>query len=315
MTNISLRFYDMKEHMGNRHLRGCAHVSATTYCKLFVPTIFSRYSKVVYLDCDTLALEDISKLYSTDVSKHWLAAVRDLQTMISLARKWRACSMEDRPQAKKKALQYFNAGVLVYNIDKLKEAGVAETWLKSAQEDEHKQMDQDVLNKHCKGHVKFLDSAWTVVHEASARENAMWRLPAEHYKKWLTQDRKQPKIIHYSNAVKPWNDATTDMASYWWSYARQLPFYEAILQKQQERAAQRGVEEALIYHGLIEETSSKKLKEPLLKELINYKKNRRKLWLYRLGSHLAFGSLKQRCVRKKRELRNTLKRLRRFAQN
>lgn len=317
-ANFSLRFYDMKEHTGNRHFRRRGHKSATTYCKLFVPGIFSRYSKVVYLDCDTLALEDIRKLYDTDVSKHWLAAARDLQTMIPLARKWRASTLEERPQAKKRALQYFNAGVLVYNIRLLKEAGAEEKWLESALEGEHKQLDQDVLNLHCKGHVKYLDTAWNVVHEASVRENAMWRLPAEYYKKWLTQDRLAPKIIHYSHAVKPWDDAGTDLASYWWCYARQLPFYEAILQKQQEHAARRGVENALRYYGLIDEQAGSRRPQEslhqLLRGLINCHRLGRKLWLYRLGSHLTFGSLRERCVRKKRMLRNTLKRLRRFAQ-
>jgi lipopolysaccharide biosynthesis glycosyltransferase len=71
------------------------------------------------------------------------------------------------------------------------------------------------------------------------RWNHLWHIP--YYAKDLdrqlnhkTYDEymlagKNPYIIHYAGAIKPWKDTQIDLAEIWWKYAKQTPFYETLL--------------------------------------------------------------------------------------
>ena len=53
------------------------YYTATTYYRLFIPEMFPKYDKVVYIDGDTIVREDIANLYHADLGNNYIGAVRD----------------------------------------------------------------------------------------------------------------------------------------------------------------------------------------------------------------------------------------------
>ena len=77
--NFSLRYFDIR-YFNKRKLFTSNHASQANYYRLFIPKIFSKYSKILYLDCDLLINKDVSELYNTDLKGNILGAVLDCCT-------------------------------------------------------------------------------------------------------------------------------------------------------------------------------------------------------------------------------------------
>jgi len=55
------------------------NMPSTTHYRLLIPEVIPKsISKILYLDCDLLVLNDLSTLYATDIIKYPLAAVPDM---------------------------------------------------------------------------------------------------------------------------------------------------------------------------------------------------------------------------------------------
>ncbi|MGN0961718.1 MAG: glycosyltransferase, partial [Christensenellales bacterium] len=57
-------------------LKNLYHFSLATWYRLFIQEMFPQYDKVLYLDCDIIILEDISKLYNIQLGDNLLGAAR-----------------------------------------------------------------------------------------------------------------------------------------------------------------------------------------------------------------------------------------------
>jgi lipopolysaccharide biosynthesis glycosyltransferase len=91
----------------------------TCYYRIFAPyAIPETVSKVIYLDVDMIVLEDISKLWNTDIGSYLFAAVQDWQLTVS-------CSWGGIQNYKELGIpadtKYFNSGLLVMNAIKWRE--------------------------------------------------------------------------------------------------------------------------------------------------------------------------------------------------
>ena len=62
------------------------------------------------------------------------------------------------------------------------------------------------------------------------REEIFSYSPRRYYKEYL-EAVKEPKIIHFCGYPKPWNIPESDMAEYFWKYAKETPFYEIIIDR------------------------------------------------------------------------------------
>ncbi len=86
MKNISdLNFVDMKQFVSNKNLdkfmhgTALAHLTPEAYYRLFIPTIFSHYDKVLYLDSDLIVCKDLTELYNTNIDNLYVAAISESQ--------------------------------------------------------------------------------------------------------------------------------------------------------------------------------------------------------------------------------------------
>ena len=51
------------------------YYSKTTYFRLFIPNMFPEYDKALYLDSDIVLLDDVAKLYNTDIKDNLVGAI------------------------------------------------------------------------------------------------------------------------------------------------------------------------------------------------------------------------------------------------
>ena len=241
-SNIHLRFCDMSGRLDE--FEGLAtkwHITVETYFRLFIPEIMSDYKKVLYLDGDMIIKHDVAELFREDIEGYMLAACRDVDmagvysSNLVSAENTINKNMKthiDNEVGLKNPYDYFQAGVLLLNLDEMRGAYSTQDFLKIATRQKWEYLDQDILNHIAAGKVKFLNPRWNVLYdwEYIRIKNVISKAPFEMYKEY-TASRNDPFIIHYGGSIKPWQRADADMASEYWKIARQSSFYELIISR------------------------------------------------------------------------------------
>jgi lipopolysaccharide biosynthesis glycosyltransferase len=128
------------------------HFNVTTYWRLALPNILSNYNieKAIYLDTDTLIVDDLKELYSFDLTSNICGGSLDIGS--------------EKHVERMKLDQGFaiNGGVLLMDVNKMNQIN----WVDSANE-LNKQgkiqwVDQDVLNIILDGKIALLDVKWNM---------------------------------------------------------------------------------------------------------------------------------------------------------
>lgn len=195
-------FADELDMQNNLH-----YITIAAYYRLFIASLFKEYDKALYLDCDIVVLGDISKLYNTELDDNILGAI---QCQIVSSRKI------FREYAQKvigvNHLNYFNSGILVMNLKEYRKKNIEKTFLNIIKKYhfEFLAYDQDYLNFLCKNKVKMLDLGWN---KAAVRDGY----------------NKKPELVHYAFFKKPWTDYGVKFEKYFWKYAKEVDFYEYIV--------------------------------------------------------------------------------------
>lgn len=228
--NLSLRFYDATPLLQGHHLKANAHISVETYYRFLIQDAMPDYHKVLYIDCDLIINDDISKLYNTDIEDYMLAAVRDPDFLGQINGATPETIEYIQTDFKmKNPFDYFQAGVLLFNEDKMRAAHSLDEWLTFASTP-YRYNDQDVLNLYCEGHVKFLDMKWNMIVDCNhERVSKIISHAPQDIQDAYTKAHARPSIIHYAGFMKPWHSPTEDYAHTFWRYARKTPYYEELL--------------------------------------------------------------------------------------
>ena len=177
-------------------LRSFDTVSLASYHRLLLPTLLPQaLDRVIYLDCDLVLLHDLWDLWQTDVSGHYLGAVRELLEAARYAaspfglRLYRELGLPPD-------LELFNAGVMLINLARWRQSLLAPRafhYLREAGTD-LRWHDQEALNVVVAGNWLPLDVRWNVtLHAYRSETDAALRALVE-----------QPRIVHYNASVKPW---------------------------------------------------------------------------------------------------------------
>lgn len=119
--------------------------------------------KILSLDYDTIIDHDISDLWDIDMSDFWIAGVPERDRTIGyylgyfngddFAGTSRLITAEDL---------YVNAGVLIMNLEKIREDDIGDRLLDEVNREYYKFPEQDVINIICKGGVYPLDDCYNV---------------------------------------------------------------------------------------------------------------------------------------------------------
>ena len=209
--NVNIEFVDLSYYIERVQdkLYTRDYYTNTTYFRLFLPELYPQYDKVLYLDSDIIVLVDISELYNTDMGTNLVAAAPD--DIIQYNKVFQ--DYAELVVGVAKYQNYFNAGVLLMNLDELRKFKFEEKFLYLLGTVKFSvAQDQDYLNRLCKGRVKLVSHDWDV-------------MP-------YVNDETKPediKLIHYNFAYKPWHFEDVTYNEYFWKYAEQTEFYDEII--------------------------------------------------------------------------------------
>ena len=209
--NFNIEFVDISNYVEkiSERLHTRDYYSKSTYYRLFIPNLYPQYSKALYLDSDIVVLGDISKLFNTELGENYVGAITD--EVVQSVKEFREY-VENRIGVAK-SNQYFNAGILLMNLRRLREINFEEIFIRMlscitftvAQ-------DQDYLNAICRGHVTYISCTWN-------------KMPVPNDSITL----KDINLIHYNLDMKPWKADNVMFEDVFWNYAKSSGYYEVIL--------------------------------------------------------------------------------------
>ena len=213
-----------------------SYMSVSTYYRFYLSEIFRNYDRILYLDSDLIVNADISAYIDMDFED-----------------KLAICS--NSPYIKNKVLQrddpdypisyftevlkmpnpeeYFNAGVMLYNLKKMREMDIQQKLFDALKEiPEPKLQDQDILNSvfSRNGGVKLISNFYNNTATIRITPN---RLLLESLKKKLgIKASHWFYIYHYVGKVKPWQRDGVDSGLFF-QYAYKSPFFDDIIEANQ----------------------------------------------------------------------------------
>jgi lipopolysaccharide biosynthesis glycosyltransferase len=172
--------------------REAYYVSKMTYARLLIPSIFpDTVSRVLYLDTDLLVLDDLGPLWETDLGGAIVGAVSDFffhTAFVAEGLDPELMRAEPRYGGLPRVRDYFNAGVLLIDLDRWRENRISEKALEYlTRHSASPYFDQDALNFVCDNRWKKLDPRWNV----------------QDHKKRIVESRRG--IVHFVSDSKPWN--------------------------------------------------------------------------------------------------------------
>lgn len=197
--------------MNNEEFTNCplTYLTIATYYRLKIASILKNVSKVIYLDCDMIVKQPLSDLWNTDISTFWVAGVQDPISNENMKRM-------GIPEGN----YYFNAGMLVINLDKWREDGVEKKIFEYL--DHHAEklqfQDQDVLNKVLYSKSLEVPLKWNSQYCVGGYQKID---KAEYFK-----SLKNPAIIHYIMSDKPWKrDSLVYRRRFFIEVLKKTPWY------------------------------------------------------------------------------------------
>ena len=198
----------VKEALGVR-LRD--YYSESIYFRLFIASMYPELHRAVYLDSDIVLLDDVARLFNTDLEGAVLGAVTD-ESVISTPV---FCDYVTGYIGMKQAEDYFNSGVLVMDLDRFREERVLDKFLYLLREYNFPTVapDQDYLNFLTAGKVKLLDAGWNK-HAIPGRDI----------------DRDRLRLVHFNMFNKPWHYSGVPYEELFWHYAEKTPSLGALLE-------------------------------------------------------------------------------------
>ena len=209
-TNLSIQFIDVTKKLDvisdKLYLRD--YYTNTTYYRFFIPALFPQYKKALYLDCDMIFLDDVAKLYNTDLKGNLLGAVVE-DVMV--------CEEAFGNYAEKaigiERHNFFNAGMILMNLEKFRRLKIEDKFVNLLTQFKFTvTQDEDILNALCKDKVLYFPRGWN---KSPIKENDF--------------DDSTLKIVHYKMGMKPWKYNGVLYEEHFWNVAKETPLYQMML--------------------------------------------------------------------------------------
>ena len=255
-NNVGIEFVDLNYYLEEikDKLYTRDYFTSATYFRLFIPDLYPQYDKAIYLDSDTIVLGDISDFYNIDLEDNLLGAIPDA----SVRNTPDFIEYVERVVGMATYKNYFNAGVMIMNLDEMRKFHFEEKFLYLLETVKYAvAQDQDYLNRLCKGRVKIIGEEW----------NRM-PMPSNEVKD------EDIKLLHFNHMFKPWHFDDVMFQDEFWKYAKETEFYNDILNIKQNYTEQEKFKDREQFQSLLKlckkETScvgdDRKYKEQVEKE-------------------------------------------------
>ena len=172
------------------------HITSATYYRLFFPELLSKdIDRLIYLDTDIIVIGELDKLYHSSIEDSTIGAVADAK-------------VRSRPDLGiVKEGEYFNAGVLLINLNQWRELKITERTIKflMTYPDKILLADQDALNNVLLNNWYKLDKKYNIT---------FYDVPNNLKKNQFDRFLNDKVIIHYTTQNKPWLLTCTNRLRY-----------------------------------------------------------------------------------------------------
>lgn len=207
--NFSIEYINIDDEKYFKGFIANSYVTLPAYYRFIIPQLKQNLKKILYLDVDIIAKNDILELFNIDLGDKVIGAVKDLGDSYYITNLKN--NVEINPSH-----TYFNSGVLLIDCEKWRRQNITEKLFDIEKKYRGKLLcnDQDVLNKVFENNYKMLPekfNALTITGETVIR--------------------------HYYTTPKPWeieqniknSDLLINDIESFWQYAKKTPFYEQLL--------------------------------------------------------------------------------------
>lgn len=198
----TIQFFSMPQSY--TQIKGLIRTNAVVYSYCFFQDILpENIEKAILLEADSIVTDDLTEMYSMDITNYYLAAADDLQS------KWykRKLKMKDDSP-------YFNCGIMLLNLKKFREDHITDKMVEIIDRGDSKFFYevQDELNVLMEGKIKILPPRFistTAVYIFDYKDMLKYRRPTTVYsKEEYESGRQHPMIVHFTHnqiiQSRPW---------------------------------------------------------------------------------------------------------------
>jgi lipopolysaccharide biosynthesis glycosyltransferase len=170
-------------------------IPRTMWYRIFLPELLPDVERVLYLDADTLVVDDLAPLFDRPLDGAYVAAVPNVFEP----------RFAQRPQelALPRAQPYFNSGVLLFDLARMRDDGCTQQIVRMAKNEPLLWPDQDALNVVLGGRQVTLHPRWNAMNSLFLLREAQATFGAE----TVRDACARPAIVHFEGPAlsKPWH--------------------------------------------------------------------------------------------------------------
>lgn len=197
-----------------------SYITRTDLFKFLMPDLFPNLDKILYIDGDTLILNDLSELYNTDISKYYLGAVKKH----NYSSEWVNLYNGSKDIRKKYT---YNCGVLLFNLEKLRKDNIKEKLIKAKNSDTRRDLvTQSSYNEVIPlSKIKQLSPIYNMLARTNEEDFDVYNFK-KLYKPYCDDMSSvedllnKAVIVHFAGHKKPWFDTDLYYADKWWYFAK-----------------------------------------------------------------------------------------------
>lgn len=221
-SDFSLKWIELHGQF-SRTKADSAGVGKESNYRLLIAELLPEVDRCIYLDADTLVLQDLGEMAAFDLSDVYLAGLHPRYFLHQATADYTKPHFEKYAQMIEKRAgglkydQYIGAGVMVMNLALLRAEHMQAEFLREIPSYSGP-LDQDILNACCYGKIRELPLKYCIdLHDAEAPAWYQTQFPALYDQMQSAMDR--PCIIHFSDRYKPWRNMGLPFEKIWWRYA------------------------------------------------------------------------------------------------
>jgi lipopolysaccharide biosynthesis glycosyltransferase len=194
-----------------------------------VPWILKEYCKSIIIDCDIIVNTDIAMLFNLNIDNYFVAGVKDIvfEGILEIEHDAYKYSKDilklDEPR------NYINTGVILLNLEKIRECFTMEYIISFAQENKFRFQEQDIINSIFSEKIAYLNMEWNYYVKLNNDIIMCIDAASEISRNLYNKANKNVNIYHFAGTPKPWEDPEIDKSYVFWNLARDTPFYEKII--------------------------------------------------------------------------------------
>jgi len=206
--NKNIYFISMDDYVSRLNLNmGSRKIAIASYARLFLSSVIPEsYNRVIYLDCDTIVLDEVTKFWNLVLNDNFIAGVRD--TVDKFFLKKIGLSPDD---------YYVNAGILLINLDAWRREHIEEQFMDFIKKfgGNVPHHDQGTINAICQKRILIVSPEYNVtsnIFTFSARTiKRIYFMNSFYSQEELDLAKKKPVILHFTTGLvgRPWEENCT----------------------------------------------------------------------------------------------------------